>query len=67
MVDGVPEARFGRTHATEADRDEVIERLKRAYVEDELSVEQLSERVSTAHVAETLDELDRALAGIGED
>ena len=61
---GLPEARHDRVHATEADRDEVIEGLKRAYVRDDLTTEELAERVATAHLAETLDELDAALAGL---
>ena len=65
-VYGIPEARFGRVHATEADRDEVIESLKRAYVEDQLTTEELGERVSVTHLAETLDQLDAALADLAD-
>ncbi len=61
---GLPEARHDRVDATEADRDEVIESLKRAYVRDELTTDQLGERVATAHTAQTLDELDAALADL---
>jgi hypothetical protein len=32
------------------------------FVRDELTTDQLSERVAVAHVADTLDELDAALA-----
>jgi hypothetical protein len=49
---------------TEADRDAVIERLKGAFVRDELTTEVLGERVAVAHLAETLDELDAALADL---
>ncbi len=49
---------------TEADRDEVIDCLKRAYVRDELTTEDLAERVGIAHLAQTLDELDGALADL---
>jgi hypothetical protein len=63
-VYGIPEARHGRVHATEADRDEVIESLKWAFVRDELTTDELGERVSVAHLAETLDELDAVLAGL---
>ena len=62
--DGVPAARWDRTEVTEADRDAVIDSLKRAFVSDELSAEELGRRVETAHVAETLDELDAALSGL---
>lgn len=61
---GVPEARYDRTDATEADRDEAIDCLKRAYVKEELTTEELAERVAIAHVAETLDQLDAALADV---
>ena len=54
----------GRTGATEADRDAVIERLKQAYVEDTLSTEGLERRVGLAHRATSLDELDEAVAGL---
>jgi hypothetical protein len=63
-VYGMPEARHDRTDVTEADRDEVIDCLKRAYVEDELTTDELSERVGIAHSAETLDDLDAALADV---
>lgn len=59
---GVPEARYDRTEATEADRDEAIDRLKQAYVEDALTVEELGKRVSMVHLAETLEQLDQAVA-----
>jgi hypothetical protein len=59
---GMPQARHGRVHATEADRDEAIESLKRAYVRDELTTDELGERVARAHLAETLVELDEVLA-----
>ena len=61
---GIPQARYERVHATEADRDSAIEGLKRAYVRDELTTDELGERVSIAHLAETLDELDAALDGL---
>ena len=59
---GIPTARHDRTEVTEADRDEVIDSLKRAYVSDELDTDELGGRVAIAHVAETLEELDAALA-----
>lgn len=61
-VYGVLAARHDRTQATEADRDAAIERLKRAYVDDSLTTEELEKRVVIAHSAVSLDELDRALA-----
>jgi hypothetical protein len=61
---GVPEARYDRSDATEADRDEAIALLKRAFVEDLLSVDELGERVSTVHLAVTLEQLDEAVAGL---
>jgi hypothetical protein len=64
QVYGMPEARHDRTEVTEADRDEAIDCLKRAYVRDELNTEELGERVGIAHLAETLDELDAALGDV---
>jgi hypothetical protein len=61
-VYGIPAARHDRTVVTEADRGEAIECLKRACVSDELTTDQLGERVAIAHLAETLDELDAAVA-----
>jgi hypothetical protein len=61
-VYGIPAARHDRTQVTEADRDEAIECLKRLYVSDALSTDDLAERVAIAHLAVTLDELDAALA-----
>ncbi len=61
---GIPAARWDRTQATEADRDAVIDSLKAAFVRDELSAEELGRRVETAHIAETLSELDAALADL---
>jgi hypothetical protein len=61
---GVPFDRHDRTDVTEADRDEVVDCLKRAYVRDELTTDQLSDRVGIAHTAETLDQLDTALADV---
>jgi hypothetical protein len=61
---GMPEARDDRSDVTEADRDEVVACLKRAFVNDELTTDQLAERVGIAHLAEALDELDAALADV---
>jgi hypothetical protein len=61
---GIPVARYDRTEVTEADRDAVIVSLKQAYVDDELTTDELGDRVVIAHVAETLEELDGALAGL---
>jgi hypothetical protein len=58
---GMPVARHGRTLVTEADRDDVIEALKRAFVDDVFSTDELAERVAAVHTANTLDELDRIL------
>jgi hypothetical protein len=60
-VAGAPVARHDRVSATEADRDEAIAALKDAFVNDELSVDELGDRVALVHVAETLDELDAAV------
>jgi hypothetical protein len=62
--DGVPAASYGRSILTEADRDAAIEALKRAYVRDEIGIDELAGRVATAHIAEALEELDAALSGL---
>jgi Domain of unknown function (DUF1707) len=61
---GVVAARHDRLEVTESDRDAVIVRLKQAFVDDELTAEELGDRIVVAHVAESLDELDAALDGI---
>jgi hypothetical protein len=58
---GVPVARHDRTEVTEADRDEVIEALKAAFVADALTADELGERVVVVHTADTLAQLDAAL------
>ncbi len=60
----IPAASYGRETLTEADRDAAIDALKRAYVRDEIAIDELAGRVATAHIAETLDELDAALSGL---
>lgn len=62
--EGVPVAGYGHSTITEADRDAAIEALKRAYVRDEIGIDELAGRVATAHIAEALDELDAALSGL---
>jgi hypothetical protein len=61
---GVPEARHDRTHVTEADRDEAIDCLKRAYVRDDLTTDELADRVGVVHLAETLDQLDAVVSDL---
>src|SRR2546422_3467402 len=58
---GIPEARWGRTEITEADRREAIEALKYAYVQDHLSAHELGDRFEAVYNAMTLDELERLL------
>lgn len=62
--DGVPAVRWDRTEATEADRDAVVSSLKRAFVSDEIDVDELAQRIETAHIAESLDDLDGALTDL---
>ena len=64
---GIPEARHDRIDATEADRDEAIDCLKRAYVRDDLTTDQLADRVGAVHLAETLDQLDAAVSDVVSD
>lgn len=49
---------------TEADRDHAIDALKRSYVRDELTTDELGERVALTHLAETLEGLGAALANL---
>ncbi|TML08684.1 MAG: DUF1707 domain-containing protein [Actinobacteria bacterium] len=58
-VDGVPEARWGRTEMTEDDIHDAIDALKRAYVDDLLDAHELGDRCEAAYEATTLDELQR--------
>lgn len=60
----VPAASYDQGALTEADRDAAIEALKRAYVREEIAIDELAGRVATAHIAENLDELDAALSGL---
>jgi len=60
----VPQARHDRVDVTEADRDHAIDALKRSYVRDELTTDELGERVALAQLAETLEELGAALANL---
>jgi hypothetical protein len=64
---GAPVARGGRTVVTEADRDAAIGALKRAYVREDLTLEELADGVAIAHEAETFEELDGALRDIDLD
>jgi hypothetical protein len=61
---GMPCARWDRTDVTEADRDAAVEALKAAFVTDELTADELARRVEIAHLADTLEQLDTALAGL---
>jgi hypothetical protein len=60
----VPAAGYGRERLTEDDRDATIAALKRAFLDDQIEIDELAGRVATAHVAETLSELDAALSGL---
>jgi hypothetical protein len=65
--DGLPAARNDRGDVTEADRDAVIDALKRAYVRDDLTTDELGERVAVAHVAETLDHLEAVMPDLASE
>jgi hypothetical protein len=54
----VYEARWGRTEITDADRREVIDAIKAAYVADVLTADELADRCEDAYQAKTFDELD---------
>ena len=62
---GVLAARWaGRTEATEEDRQSLLDALKYAYVHDELTTDELAERVGLAYAARSLDELERVLPAL---
>ena len=58
---GAHVARWGRTEATDADRQELLDALKYTYVHDGLTTDELADRVGRAYAARTLDELDTVL------
>ena len=64
---GEIEARIGRTEAPEGDRREAIDGLKRCYVQDQLSAQDLADRVEQAYEANTLDALEALLPGAEAD
>jgi hypothetical protein len=61
---GVPAAGYASDRITEADRDAAITVLKRAFVRDLLSTDELGDRVAAAHVARMPEELDAVIADI---
>jgi hypothetical protein len=58
---GAHVARWGRTEATDADRQALVDALKYAYVHDGLTTDELADRVGRAYAARTLAELDIVL------
>ena len=60
----MPAAGYASDHITEADRDAAITVLKRAFVRDLLSTDELGDRVAAAHVARMPEELDAVIADI---
>jgi hypothetical protein len=62
-VDGVPEARWDRTQLDDLDVRETIDALKRAYVDDRLTADELGDRFEAAYEATTLDELQSLIPG----
>lgn len=60
----VPVARWGETAASDADREAVVDQLKRSYIDDRLSTEELSEHVASAREASTLRELEDLLRSV---
>jgi hypothetical protein len=55
---------IANSDVTEADWDAVIASLKRAFVRDELTVDELGQRVEAVHASQTLDQLAAALEGL---
>ncbi len=61
----IPVASWGQTEASERDRDAVVDSLKRAFIADALTTDQLAEHVARAHGASTLEELEELLRQMG--
>lgn len=57
-------ARHGSLRASDADRDEIVERLRTAATEGRLAAEELEQRVQAALIARTYDELDATVADL---
>lgn len=58
---GVYGVRIDRVEPSERDRLAAIERLKQAYVNDDLGAHELGDRIEAAYTATTLDELEALL------
>jgi hypothetical protein len=57
-------ARHGSLRASDADRDQIVERLRTASTEGRLAAEELEERVRAALIARTYAELDATVADL---
>lgn len=62
----IPVARWGETKASARDRQTVVDRLKRAYVAERLTTDDLARYVARAHEAATLSELEDLLRQAGD-
>jgi hypothetical protein len=61
----VPGTSWGRTRAADGDREAAVDALKRAFIADRLTLDDLAETVARAHEAETLGELDELVRRAG--
>jgi hypothetical protein len=61
----MPVARWGRSEASESDRESVVDSLKRAFVAGRLDTDELADCVARAHEATTLRELEDVLRRAG--
>ncbi len=61
LTERMPVARWGQTDPSEADREAVVESLKRAYTADLIGADELAQSVERAQEASTLDELEKLL------
>lgn len=61
-LDGV--SRRGSLRASDADRDQIIDRLRKAAAEGRIASEELEHRVSTALKAQTYDELEETVTDL---
>ena len=62
LGDRVPVARWGANEASDVERDAAVDALKRAYIDDRITDDELGELVGRAHDATTIAELEQLLA-----
>jgi hypothetical protein len=61
----MPVARWGRTEASDRDREAAVDSIKRAFIAERIGTEELGDCVARAHEASTLRELEDLLRRAG--